>query len=47
LRAVKPEDAFRQAATAQLLAQLFWGQWTTVIDLAIKVGVDLERQQAA
>jgi hypothetical protein len=39
------KDVLRQTATAQLLAQLFSRQWTTVIDLAVKVGIDLERQQ--
>jgi hypothetical protein len=47
LRAVNPQDVLRQAATTQLLAQLFWGQFAIVIDLAVKVGIDLERQQAA
>jgi hypothetical protein len=37
----------RQAETTQLLAQLFRGQYAIVIDLAVKVGIDLHRQQVA
>jgi hypothetical protein len=47
LRAVNPENVLRQAAATQLLAQLFRGQFMIVIDLAVKMGIDLERQQAA
>jgi hypothetical protein len=43
--AVIPEDAIRQTATAQLLAHLLQAQLTTVIDLVVKVSIDLERQQ--
>jgi hypothetical protein len=46
-RAREHLDVLRQATTTQLLAHLFHGQLTNVIDLAVKVGIDLERQQAA
>ena len=45
LREVDSQDVLRQAATVQLLAQLFRAQLTTVIDLGIKVGIALERQK--
>ena len=43
LRAVNLQDV--QAAATQLLAHLFHGQLTNVI--ALKLGIDLERQQPA
>jgi hypothetical protein len=41
------EDAIWQTATAQFLAHLFQDHLTHVIDWLVKVGIDLERQQAA